>query len=156
MYAGDGEGVIEEGIRSVGYHDADDVRITGVGHASGRADAKAVTSVVYSYQAATAAGDARRACALVTKPVYKAVGPDYDQTPSHRTRRSKTCEGGMAFLFKAYHVQMTAHSTVTSVRVKEKEAYALVGSPTARAGYFMLEREHGRWRISVLLKLGLS
>ncbi|HEV3095303.1 MAG TPA: hypothetical protein VGY30_12445 [Solirubrobacteraceae bacterium] len=148
--------MIEEGIRSVGYHDADDVRITGLGHAAGHAETRAIASVVYSYQAANATGNARRACALVTKPVYRAVGPDYDKTPSHRTRHSKTCAGGMVFLFKTYPVQMTAHSTVTSVRIKGREAYALVGSPTARAGYFMLEREHGRWRISVLLTLGLS
>ena len=155
-YAGDGEGEIEEGIRSVGYRDADDGRTIDFGHAAGRADTLAVTSVVKRYQAAAAAGDARRACAVMTEPLIKAVGVDYDRTPAHRARRSKTCEGGMVFLFKTDRARMIAPSTVTGVRVKGNEAYALLGSPTVNAAYLTLQREHGRWWLSVLLTLSIA
>jgi hypothetical protein len=156
-YLPDGDGEIEEGVRSSGYLDLDDRRFDAYGHQAGGADRRAITAVVKRYYAATRARDGRRACSLMTPVLAGAVAARYAQAPGQSSPRGGiTCPAGMRFLFEHFHTQLSARVAVTGVRVNGNHAYALLGFRTIRAGYITMHREHGAWAITVVFALGMS
>jgi hypothetical protein len=169
-YRADEDGEVEEGIKSVGFWDADDIRFTGYGHPASRAEVRAIREVVEGYYAATGARDGRKACSLMTGGLAHAIATLYPPPPekvlvgpgAHASAhvpqpRHRSCPVGMAFLFTQNPVQLSAKVTVVDVRVAGRHAYALVGSRTIRASFVTLYREpDGAWRVHVPFALSFS
>jgi hypothetical protein len=159
-YRPDEDGTVEEGVRSVGYLDADDRRFDAYGRAAGHADARAIASTVTRYYAAARLGEASLACSLMARGLAAAVARDYAQPRGSRQPlggNGNTCAAGMGFVMREYRQQLSAPITVTAVRVKGRHALALIGSPKLRAAYLTLYREAiGDWRVHMVFAGGMS
>lgn len=135
-----------------GYYDSDDSAIRYYGHAAGAFDRTAITKLVKRYNAAIVADDGASACAMVYTTFAEALPEDYGQAPGPRYMRgAKTCQAVMTLLFEHSRAQTTGSVELTGVRVKGNEALALLGSRTRPAGYIMLKRERGAWKVNALL-----
>jgi hypothetical protein len=133
------------------YHDADDKGFFTYGHAASAAQERAVAAVVERYFAAAATSNGTRACAQLTRRLAKAIPIDYGQRGPSYLRPGKTCAAVIALLFENSHTQLAAPPAVTSVRVEGNLALALVGSRAMPAGYMIVQREGGAWKIAQVL-----
>jgi hypothetical protein len=133
------------------YHDRDDGDVLNYGHAAGARDARAITTFLERYYAAAVAGDGATACSMIYPALARSVAEDYGRYGPLYLRGGKTCAAVMALLFEHYHGELAGGITVTGVRVKGEEAYALLGSTTKPASYAILVRGGGAWKMMGLL-----
>jgi hypothetical protein len=134
-----------------GYYDSDDNGIRAYGHAASAADRRTIATLVSRYFAAAAAGDGTKACPLIYSILAEAIPEDYGQPPGPAYARGKTCAVVMSKLFEHSRSQVAGGFEVTGVRVEGNQARALLGSRTIPASFIVAKREHGVWKIDVLL-----
>ena len=144
----------DDRARQLGYRDSDDIEIVDYGRAASSAERQALTAVVERYYAAAAAADGRVACSLLALAFAKSIPEDYGRGggsgPAYL--RGKTCSAVMSLLFKHEHRQLSDKIEVTDVRIKGREALALLGTKTEHASYLILEHQRGgTWGIVGLL-----
>jgi hypothetical protein len=136
-------------IKNKGYYDGDDGEIRSFGRAASGDEVRAIASLVKRYYAAAAASDGAKACRLMRSP--ETIPEDYGQPPGPAYSRGKTCAVVMSKTFAHSHSQLAGRLAVTGVRVEGNEARALLGSRTLPAGFILLRRERGAWKIYELL-----
>jgi hypothetical protein len=130
------------------------------GRAASAADRRAVTSVVKSYYAAAAAGDAVRACSLMYSIFAEEIPEEYGESPPgppglHGT----TCAAVLAKLFKQQHRRLVADLAtleVTRVRLKGRRGLAILHFRTAAHREIPVHRERRAWKIDALLDGGFG
>jgi hypothetical protein len=140
-------------------YDLDDGPVSDYGRTASGGEANAITTLVERYYALGAQGDGTTACKL-TSPTFAATVPaDYGQELGSAIPRetvkllsgAKTCAAVLSLLFEREHRWLTAPATVTSIRLRGKYGYALVGSTTMPASLIEIERERDSWKIDGLL-----
>jgi hypothetical protein len=99
---------------------------------------------VAANSAGTDAGPGTTSTRYLNDGDSRSPGPAY-------LRRATSCAEVMTRLLDHFHSRFAAAPTVTSVRSKSDEAYALLGSRTTPASYVILRRERGSWKINGLL-----
>ncbi len=121
------------------------------GHRASAADARAVTNLVKSYYAASAAEDGAKACSLLTAGLALGVGAD--QRPSGLNAPER-CAASMAALLAQQHRQLIADDVatmvVTSVHAKGNLGVAALGFRTMPESELLVEREDHAWKIDAL------
>lgn len=140
---------------SKGYYDSDDGAVPTYGHPASAADTQALTALAKRYFAAATAGEAAKACSMITSVLVKAIPEDYGRAPGPVYLRGSTCQAVMTHLFKHVRAQLAASTVVTGVRVNGSQAHVLLGSTTMPASYLFVERERGAWKIAGLLGVPL-
>lgn len=138
-------------IKNKGYYDGDDGAIRRFGHAANATDSRVIAALVKRYYAAAVASDGPKACPLMYSRLEEAIPEDYGQPPGPSYARGKTCAVVMSKIFAHAHNQLTGGFTVTGVRIKGREARALLGSRTLPAGFVVVTRERGAWKINELI-----
>lgn len=118
---------------------------------AGRTEARAITTVVKRYYAASAAGEGAGACALLSAGLAKGLAADHAQpTQSART----TCAAAISPLLAQQHRHLIAEDPttmmVTSVHLNGKLALVVLGFKRAPEGQILLEREGHTWKIDAL------
>jgi hypothetical protein len=121
------------------------------GHRASTADARAVTNVVKSYYAASAAQDGAKACSLLTASLALGVGADHAGSVGIARER---CAASMSLLLKQQHRQLVADDVatmvVTSVHVKGNLGVAALGFRAMPESELLVEREGHAWKIDAL------
>ena len=111
-----------------------------------------MSTLVKSYYAAAAAGDATKACSLLVASF--AAGLATSQVQSAPGTRG-TCSASMSRLLRQLHQRLVADDIatmmVTSVHVKGKVGLAALGFRTMPEGEILVEREGHVWKIDALL-----
>jgi hypothetical protein len=122
------------------------------------ADTRAVGVVVKRFYATVAANDGARACKLLYAPLRNAMAEDYGTYgPSYM--HGKSCAEVMTKVFKHRKGTPTTNVTtieVTGLRMKGKEAAALLHSPAMALGEITIIREGSKWTILTLLGQSFS
>jgi ketosteroid isomerase-like protein len=154
-YLNDDDGDIGGAGENSGYRDADDGTSFSYAHTANAADEQTIAATVKRYYAIAAAGDGQRACSMLMPSLVRAVPLDYGRLGPPYLRGAKTCRTVLALLFRHLHSGLSAPIAVTGVLVDGDHAYALLGSAKTPAGYITLQREHGAWKIAVLLGGGM-
>lgn len=121
------------------------------GYAPSAADTRAVTAVVKRYYALATAGDANRACSMISPEWVKAIPVDYGQFGSPYLRGAKTCQAVLSRMFRHNHGELTAPVEVTGVLAKGIRAYAVLNSTTMPASIIPVVHQHGVWLIDAPL-----
>ena len=135
-----------------GYYDGDDAEVASYGTPASAAQARAIASVVKSYYAAAAAGQAQRACALTYFVDAETLPESYGQPAGPRWLHGvRTCTQMLAGVFAHFHRELTVPATVVAVRVRGEHADALVGFSSLPAGFVRLHREGAAWKVDGLL-----
>jgi hypothetical protein len=137
------------------YYDSDDGPIRGYGEVADASDVRAITALVKAYYAAAAAANGARACSLMYSLFAESIPEDYGRGAGPAYSHGRTCTVVMSKIFKHNHAQIPANVTVVAVRTDGHQARALIGSKTAPAGYLMLTRERGAWKVDGLLAMTL-
>jgi hypothetical protein len=135
------------------YHDSDDGSVLTYGRAASPAETRAIAAIVMRYYAAAAVEDGAKACATMTKIDAATMVEDYGQGSAGPAYLStgKSCQAVMSLIFKHAHSKLTGAVHVTGARVNGGEAYALLGSTTMPAGFIIVRREAGRWKIGTII-----
>lgn len=135
-----------------GYYDKDDSEVRTFGQPADPADKRAITAVVRRFDTAAATGEGATACLLIYSVFAQTIveGYGHGAGPSYLSG-GNSCPSVMTLLFKHDHSELTGAVKVTGVRIKGKSAYALQGSVTRPASYFMLRHEGSAWKIDGLL-----
>jgi hypothetical protein len=121
------------------------------GHRASPADAQAVTRLVRSYFAASAADDGAKACSLLAASLARGVGPD----PGRSTGGVRSgCAASMSLLLEQQHRQLIAEDVatmvVTRVHVKGNLGVAALGFRRVPESEILVEREAHTWKIDAL------
>ncbi|MGC2374858.1 MAG: hypothetical protein WA484_13380 [Solirubrobacteraceae bacterium] len=121
------------------------------GHGASPADMRAVTTLVKSYYAAAAAGEAARACSLLDSTLAAGLASGQSQAPHGPRDR---CAASMAPLLRQQHQRLTAEDpatmTVIGVHVKGNLGLAVLGFRTMPEAVIVVEREGSMWKIDAL------
>ena len=135
------------------YLDLDDgPTINSGGAETDPAARKAVQARVERYFAAASADDGAKACAMFVPGSAKNV-PRYANSslaPAYM-RGGKTCAATMDRLFKHFHGWLSHRVVVTDVRLRNGQAFALLGSKTMPARYIEAVLHRGIWWLEIPL-----
>jgi hypothetical protein len=137
------------------HYDQDDNAVLYFGHATSAAEARAIMALVKRYYAAAVASDGATACSLIYSIVAESVPEGYGQLPA---LRGKTCAVVVSKLFKKHHRELVAEVAgleVTHVRVEGDRGLALLRFRTMPERRVLVHREHGVWKMGVLLDIGV-
>ncbi len=113
--------------------------------------ARAVTSLVKRYYAASAAGNGAAACALLTANLAGGLATGQGQTGQGENH---TCAATISLLLAQQHQQLLSENvatmTVTAVHVKGNLGLAVLAFKTTPESEIVLEREGHTWKIDAL------
>jgi hypothetical protein len=120
------------------------------------ADRRAVTILVNRYYTAAAAGDAAKACSLLSSSL--AAGLATSQGHSGQGDHN-TCAGPMSLLIRQQHQRLIADDVttmvVTSVYMKGDQGLAVLSFKAMPEATIAVEREGHAWKVGALLDSGL-
>jgi hypothetical protein len=131
-----------------------DVAMT-FGHAAGAQDTAAVSALLRLYYRAAAAGDGRRACALLYWLFAESTVEEQNSGKPRRDRR--TCAQIAAKVFRLHHDELVEDAKAIDVavlRVSGKRGLARVLFGAGRERLVPVELDRGAWRMDTLLDNG--
>jgi hypothetical protein len=133
-------------------HNDDDNHVLYYGHEPDAADKQALTALITSYYAASAANDGAKACAMLMPFIAESVAEDYGHAPN---LRGKSCPVVMTKLFKLHHKVLAGESSTlkfVSLRVEGGKALSVLSFSTLPEVRQIAARRNGSsWRILQLL-----
>lgn len=150
------DGVVSGGASVTPYHGVDRVFVD-YGQPASSEVRDAVVGVVARYYKTAVAGDGSAACSQMVRILVKAVPIDVGQAGPRYARGGKTCGAVMVAFFRHFHRQLLAGVQVTGVRVRVrgKQALALLGSRAMPARYITVQWQDGAWKIAQTLGVPL-
>jgi hypothetical protein len=115
------------------------------------ADTSAITTLVKSYFAASAAENGARACSLLATHLADGLGANGG---------GQACAAAMSPLLRQQHTRLAADDVstmvVTSVHAKGNLGVAILGFRATPEGSILVEREGHTWKIDALFASGMS
>lgn len=130
---------------------AEDGRILAAyyGYLAGRADSRAIATVVKRYYALAAAGNARAACSMIAPNVVRSLPITYDRGPGAvRSRKASSCEAIVARIFERNRAELRAPIHLTGVLTRGANGYALFDSASAPPSIASVVRARGAWMVA--------
>ncbi len=126
--------------------------VTKYGHPAAPSDEAAVRTAVRSYYAALGAGDYSVACSRLRARLLASMTQSFGHA-----RGLVVCERAlMAFYGRRPGLGFSRALTVTGVRVKGDQAFALVSTKAIPSGVFDMQLEHGSWRVGAISPFPLT
>jgi hypothetical protein len=140
-----------------GGSDTDNDAVSTYGHAAGTADIQAIAVLLKRYYTLAATGDGARACSMVYWLFAETVVEEHDRGRGPTSLRGNTCAQVASKLFTQRHrelVEDVATLQVVWVRLDGNRGVALVRFGPARERDVAVQRDHGVWKMNVLLDSG--
>jgi hypothetical protein len=149
-YDGDKDFDDTQGGRNDPEYDSS-ILFSSLGGRASAADTQAVTTLVKSYFAASAAEDGARACSLLAAGLADGLQANQSQSAGSPHDR---CANSLSSLLAQQHSQLVADDVatmvVTSVHVKGNLGVAALGFRAAPESEILVEREGHTWKIDAL------
>jgi hypothetical protein len=160
----DGDGYVrgdrDEDALGRAVRDSDDAYVRDYGVAGSASQRQAVASIVRRYFKAAAAGDARRACAVLAPSIAhgssfsRFVPRAYSSLAHSSLFVHRTCEQVEALMFELGHEHLVAGASMVQIpvlRIRGRHGIALLAFKTLPERHIEVELSHGRWTIDTLL-----
>ena len=136
------------------------------GHAPSAVEKRAITDLIKRYYAVAAAGDGRKACAMIAPGLIRgqslaegAIPKEFIPVSGSSVFRHKGC-AQIASLIFSIDRQLLAEEVPTlqalSVRIKGSQGLVVLGFRTSPERQMPVERVHGAWRVGAMLDLQIS
>lgn len=138
----------------MGPYDNDLDAVPGYGPQAGRADRQAIVSLIRRYYEAAAAGDGVAACSMLDAPIAESVLEEHHRGKGPRSLQGNTCAQVMSKLFAQRHrelVEDVASFRISDVELRGNRGLVLAPFSATRELQLLVHREHGVWKMNVLL-----
>jgi hypothetical protein len=121
------------------------------GEPASKADVRAMTPVVKRYYAVAAAGDAKRACAMIDPAFTKALSAEIRVSAPSYLHGAKTCQAAAADTFRHYRHELTVPIRVNGALTDGNTGYVVVSSAKMPDSMIAVRRMHAAWVIDSVL-----
>ncbi len=140
-----------------GPYDTDNDANPTYGPPASANELQAMTELLHRYYAAAAAGDGRRACAILDPLVGEALLEEHHPGKGPRALRGPSCAQIAAKAFALHHRELVEDAATLKVgwaQTKAARAYVLVHFTPTRELLVFLHRSKGIWQMDTLLDSG--
>jgi hypothetical protein len=128
----------------------DDEPVVDFGKAASPADARAITTLVKRFYAATSAANGPGICSLIYNVIAETIPENYENSPEAKGR---TCAEIMGKVFAKQHRQVARDRSrlrVTRVRVEGNKGIVIVYLGKHPEPYFLVHRQGSEWKMQRL------
>lgn len=126
--------------------------VTKYGLAASPSDEVAVRTAVESYYSALIAGEYPAACRLLSGRLLASMTRSFG-----KARGVGVCEKALMVLLGSRPGAGFSHTiTVTGVRIKGDQAFALISTQTTPSGVYDMNLEHGAWKVGSITPFPLG
>ncbi len=134
------------------HYDEDDYAVLLYGEPADAADRRALTRLTSRYYTAASADHGLSVCRLIYSKIAHSVVSDFGASSG---LSGKTCASFMTQLLRRDRHELRPVREVTDIRVEGDRGSAVLRFVAMNDRHILFRREHGIWKLGVLLPVGL-